>query len=51
MPDQLVPVRQRVSFSKLEEVLDLPDLVAIQKESFDQLLNIHLKGPFFLTQK
>ena len=43
MPDQLVPVRQRVSFSKLEEVLPLPDLVAIQKESFDQLLNEGIK--------
>jgi DNA-directed RNA polymerase subunit beta len=39
LPDQLVPVRQRVSFAKLEEPLALPDLVAIQKESFDQLLN------------
>ena len=43
MPDQLVPVRHRVSFAKLEEVLDLPDLVAIQKESFDQLLNEGIK--------
>ena len=43
MPDQLVPVRNRVSFAKLEEVLDLPDLVAIQKESFDQLLNEGIK--------
>jgi DNA-directed RNA polymerase subunit beta len=39
LPDQLVPVRNRVNFAKLEEVLALPDLVAIQKESFDQLLN------------
>ena len=39
MPDQLVPVRNRVSFSKLDEVLPLPDLVAIQRESFDWLLN------------
>jgi DNA-directed RNA polymerase subunit beta len=36
-------VRNRVSFSKLEEVLDLPDLVAIQKQSFDQLLNEGIK--------
>ena len=43
MPDQLVPLRHRVSFAKLEEVLDLPDLVAIQKESFDQLLNEGIK--------
>ncbi len=38
MPDQLVPVRNRVSFSKLDEVLPLPDLVAIQKDSFDWLI-------------
>ena len=43
MPDQLVPVRNRVSFAKLEEVLELPDLVAIQKKSFDQLLNEGIK--------
>ncbi len=39
MPDQLVPVRNRVSFAKLEEVIPPPDLVAIQKESFDWLLS------------
>jgi DNA-directed RNA polymerase subunit beta len=39
LPDQLVPVRNRVSFAKLEEVLPPPDLVAIQKESFQWLLN------------
>ena len=43
MPDQLVPVRDRVSFSKLDEVLPLPDLVGIQRESFDWLLNEGLK--------
>jgi DNA-directed RNA polymerase subunit beta len=43
LPDQLVPVRNRVSFAKLDEVLPLPDLVAIQKESFDWLLNEGLK--------
>ncbi len=43
MPDQLVPVRERVSFSKLDEVLPLPDLVGIQRESFDWLLNEGLK--------
>ena len=43
MPDQLVPVRQRVSFAKLDEVLPLPDLVGIQRESFDSLLNEGLK--------
>ena len=43
MPDQLVPVRQRVSFAKLDEVLSLPDLVGIQRGSFDSLLNEGLK--------
>jgi DNA-directed RNA polymerase subunit beta len=43
LPDQLVPVRQRVSFAKLDEVLPLPDLVGIQRESFDTLLNEGLK--------
>ncbi len=43
MPDQLVPVRERVSFAKLDEVLPLPDLVGIQRESFDWLLNEGLK--------
>ena len=43
MPDQLVPVRDRVSFSKLDEVLGLPDLVGIQRESFDWLLSEGLK--------
>ncbi len=43
MPDSLVPVRDRVSFAKLEEVLPLPDLVGIQRESFDWLLSEGLK--------
>jgi DNA-directed RNA polymerase subunit beta len=43
LPDQLVPVRNRVSFAKLDEVLPLPDLVAIQKESFDWLLSEGIK--------
>ncbi len=43
MPDSLVPVRDRVSFSKLEEVLPLPDLVGIQRESFQWLLDEGLK--------
>ncbi|MEX0989833.1 MAG: DNA-directed RNA polymerase subunit beta, partial [Actinomycetota bacterium] len=44
MPDSLVPVRDRVSFAKIDEVLPLPDLVGIQRESFDWLLNEGLKG-------
>jgi DNA-directed RNA polymerase subunit beta len=43
LPEQLAPVRNRVSFAKLDEVLPLPDLVAIQKESFDWLLSEGLK--------
>ena len=43
MPDALVPVRDRVSFAKLDEVLPLPDLVGIQRESFDWLLAEGLK--------
>ncbi|HZD79768.1 MAG TPA: DNA-directed RNA polymerase subunit beta, partial [Actinomycetota bacterium] len=43
MPDALAPVRDRVSFAKLDEVLPLPDLVGIQRESFDWLLAEGLK--------
>jgi DNA-directed RNA polymerase subunit beta len=43
LPDSLVPVRDRVSFAKLDEVLPLPDLVGIQRESFDWLLAEGLK--------
>ena len=38
MPETIVPGRERVSFSKISEVLPLPDLVGIQRESFDWLL-------------
>jgi DNA-directed RNA polymerase subunit beta len=43
LPDSLVPVRDRVSFSKLDEVLPLPDLVGIQRESFDWLIREGLR--------
>ena len=43
MPESLVPVRDRVSFAKLEEVLPLPDLVGIQRVSFQWLLDEGLK--------
>jgi DNA-directed RNA polymerase subunit beta len=39
LPDALVPVRDRLSFAKLEEVLPLPDLIAIQRVSFQTLLD------------
>jgi DNA-directed RNA polymerase subunit beta len=44
LPDSLVPVRDRVSFAKIDEVLPLPDLVGIQRESFDWLLSEGLKS-------
>jgi DNA-directed RNA polymerase subunit beta len=43
LPDSLVPVRDRVSFAKLQEALPLPDLVGIQRESFNWLLAEGLK--------
>ncbi|MFM8943919.1 MAG: DNA-directed RNA polymerase subunit beta [Actinomycetota bacterium] len=43
MTDQLVPVRDRVSFSKLKEALPLPDLVGVQRESFDWLIREGLR--------
>ncbi len=43
MPDPLVPVRDRVSFAKIAEVLPLPDLIGIQRESFQWLLGEGLK--------
>jgi len=43
LPDSLVPVRDRVSFAKIDEVLPLPDLVGIQRKSFDWLLSEGLK--------
>jgi DNA-directed RNA polymerase subunit beta len=43
LPESLVPVRDRVSFAKIDEVLPLPDLVGIQRESFDWLLSEGLK--------
>ena len=32
------PIRERLSFGKIPEVLPLPDLIAIQRDSFDWLL-------------
>ena len=43
MPEALVPGRDRVSFAKLEEVLPLPDLVGVQRTSFDWLLREGIK--------
>jgi DNA-directed RNA polymerase subunit beta len=38
LPDVIVPGRDRVSFSRIPEVLPLPDLIGIQRESFEWLL-------------
>ena len=43
MPEVIVPGRERVTFSKIPEVLPLPDLIGIQKESFDWLLKEGVK--------
>ncbi len=39
-------VRERYSFATLDEVLELPDLIAIQKGSFDRLLHVGLAETF-----
>jgi DNA-directed RNA polymerase subunit beta len=39
LPETIVPGRERVSFSRIPEVLPLPDLVGVQRESFDWLLD------------
>ena len=38
-----MPVRERVSFAKIDEVLPLPDLIGIQRDSFQWLLDEGLK--------
>jgi DNA-directed RNA polymerase subunit beta len=38
LSEVIVPGRDRVSFSRISEVLPLPDLIGIQRESFDWLL-------------
>ena len=40
------PIRERLSFGKIPEVLPLPDLIAIQRDSFDWLLKEGLKETF-----
>lgn len=40
------PVRERYSFGNLDEVLPLPDLIAVQKLSFDRFLEIGLAEAF-----
>jgi DNA-directed RNA polymerase subunit beta len=43
LPEVIVPGRERVSFSKIPEVLPLPDLIGIQKVSFRWLLDEGIK--------
>ena len=40
------PTRDRYSFANLDEVLPLPDLIAIQRESFDWFLHYGLAQTF-----
>jgi len=46
LPEVIVPGRDRVSFSRIPEVLSLPDLIGIQRESFDWLLRDGLSEVF-----
>jgi DNA-directed RNA polymerase subunit beta len=46
LPEVIVPGRDRVSFSRISEVLPLPDLIGIQRESFDWLLRDGLSDVF-----
>ena len=39
-------LRDRYSFGNLEKVLELPDLIAVQHESFNWLMESGLKGIF-----
>jgi DNA-directed RNA polymerase subunit beta len=40
------PIRERLSFGKIPEVLPLPDLISIQRDSFGWLLKEGLKETF-----
>ena len=41
-----LPIRDRYSFGNLDEVLDIPDLIAIQRESFEWFLHQGLANTF-----
>jgi len=41
-----VPVRERLSFANIDEVLPVPDLISIQRDSFKKLLDHGLKQTF-----
>jgi len=38
--------RERFSFANLDEVLPLPDLIAVQRDSFKKFLDVHLAETF-----
>ncbi len=41
-----LPIRDRYSFGNLEEVLDIPDLIAIQRESFEWFVHTGIANTF-----
>ena len=36
-------LRKRMSFSRIEEILDMPDLIEVQKNSYKRFLEVDLK--------
>jgi DNA-directed RNA polymerase subunit beta len=38
--------RERFTFANLDEVLPLPDLIAVQRDSFKKFLDVHLAETF-----
>ncbi|MEO5680691.1 MAG: DNA-directed RNA polymerase subunit beta, partial [Acidimicrobiales bacterium] len=42
----LGPARERLSFANLDEVLALPDLIAVQRDSFEHFLEVGLADTF-----
>ena len=40
------PARERLSFANLDEVLAVPDLIAVQRDSFDHFLEVGLANTF-----
>ena len=37
-------LRKRMSFSRIDEVLDMPDLIEVQKNSYRRFLETDLRG-------
>ena len=40
---QMGPLRKRMSFSQIDEVLDMPDLIEVQKNSYRRFLEEDLR--------